>query len=142
MLDWLFRLLGAPILDKIVSAGLQYHADSLKAQNDARASEIEAAKAGWDAGIRDRTVTADLWKGLMGDWAFRLVWLLYAAPPGIYLAWLFIHDKLLQLGSTDPLSPFLEGITHTVVYALFGFGSVASGGAAAVKIASIVNRKG
>lgn len=142
MLDWLFRLLGAPILDKIVSAGLQYHADSLKAANDARASEIEAAKAGWDAGIRDRTVTVDLWKGLMGDWAFKLVWLLYAAPPGVYLAWLFIHDKLLQLGSTDPLSPFLEGVTQTIIYALFGFGSVVSGGAAAVKIADLKSRRG
>lgn len=40
---------------------------------------------------------------------------LYALPPGIYLAKLFVFDKVLGLGTTDALSPLLEGVLWTVV---------------------------
>ncbi len=40
---------------------------------------------------------------------------LYALPPGIYLAKLFLFDKVLGLGTTDGLSPLLEGVLWTVV---------------------------
>ncbi len=40
---------------------------------------------------------------------------LYALPPGIYLAKLYIWDKVLGWGSTDGLSPLLETILLTVV---------------------------
>lgn len=39
----------------------------------------------------------------------------FAIPVAVYLAKLFVYDKVLGWGSTDPLSPMLEGIMWTVV---------------------------
>lgn len=44
---------------------------------------------------------------------------LYAVPPGIYLAKLYVYDKVLGWGSTDPLSPMMENVLWTVVGFLF-----------------------
>lgn len=45
----------------------------------------------------------------------QLVRALYALPPGIYLAKLYLWDKVLGWGSTDPLSPLMESVLWTVV---------------------------
>ena len=44
-----------------------------------------------------------------------LMRLAFAIPPAVYLAKLFVWDKVLGCGVTDPLSPMLEGIMWTVV---------------------------
>jgi hypothetical protein len=40
---------------------------------------------------------------------------LYAVPPGIYLAKIYLWDKVLGWGSTDGLTPLLEGVMWTAV---------------------------
>jgi hypothetical protein len=42
---------------------------------------------------------------------------LYAVPPAIYLGKLFVYDKVLALGTTDPLS---DTLTHTL-WVVLGF---------------------
>lgn len=39
----------------------------------------------------------------------------YALPPAIYLGKLFVWDKVLKLGITDPLSPMMEAVLWTAV---------------------------
>lgn len=41
--------------------------------------------------------------------------IVFAVPPAIYLAKLYVWDKVLAWGTTDPLSPMLEGIMWSVV---------------------------
>ncbi len=128
------------IFNSLVSAGLQMHADNLRAENDARASEVEAAKVRLDGYIRDRAATVEVMKAAQGSWVTLAVWALFAAPPGLYLAKLYVWDKMLGWGSTDPLSPFLENLTITIVAGLFGSGAVVLG---AGRIASaIASRRG
>ena len=41
--------------------------------------------------------------------------LLFAVPPALYLAKLYVWDKFLGLGATDPLSPMLEDVLWVVI---------------------------
>lgn len=43
---------------------------------------------------------------------------LLAGPPGVYMAKIFVWDKVLGWGSTDPLTPELWGVVM-VVYSYF-----------------------
>jgi hypothetical protein len=49
----------------------------------------------------------------------QLMRALYGVPPGVYLAKLYLWDKLLGCGTTDPLSPVMEQVLWTVVGFLF-----------------------
>lgn len=62
-----------------------------------------------------------------------LVRLLFAVPPALYLAKLYVWDKVLGLGTTDPLSPLMESVLFTVV----GFYFLTDG---AERVARIVRR--
>lgn len=57
-----------------------------------------------------------------------IVRLLFALPPAIYLAKLYVYDKVLGLGATDPLSPELWDVLWTVIafYFLSELGSKAA----------------
>ena len=129
VLGILAKVFGQAFIDRLSSTALQWHADSLRAENDARASEVEAAKVRLDGYIRDRAATIEAMKAAQGSWVT------FAAPPGLYLAKLYVWDKMLGWGSTDPLSPFLENLTITIVAGLFGSGAVVLG---AGRIASAI----
>lgn len=47
------------------------------------------------------------------------IWIraLFALPPAIYLAKLYVYDKVLQMGTTDPLSPLMT----TTLWWILGF---------------------
>ena len=39
----------------------------------------------------------------------------FGVPPMLYNAKLYVYDKMLGLGTTDALSPYLEGVAWTII---------------------------
>jgi hypothetical protein len=100
MLQWLASLLSGPLVNGVIAAykarldaqnSQDAHAADLAAQ--AIAAEIEARKAA------DAVVLAE-----QGRWYTALIRPLLALPVIIYLWKVIVWDKVLGLGSTDPIA--------------------------------------
>lgn len=109
-------LLGIPSLIKeafgLASKGLDYYLK--RADGDtARAVELMKADQVRIAAQRDITVAGmshPIW------WAG---WLLFVAPLGIYWCKVIVYDKVLGLGSTDPLTGFVLEWSGWIVGSIF-----------------------
>jgi len=84
------------------------YADRLAAENDTQ--RIEADKK-----IALLTARVDAQTRGAGTWWAKFVRACFAAPFVIYNGKLIIWDKVLGWGTTDPLSPYLEGVGWTVI---------------------------
>ena len=100
MLQWLASLLSGPLINGVIAAykarldaqnSQDAHAADLAAQ--AIAAEIEARKAA------DAVILAE-----QGRWYTALIRPLLALPVIIYLWKVIVWDKVLGLGSTDPIA--------------------------------------
>lgn len=108
-MGWLSILLG--FADPIAKIAGTIAQSKIAAQNAATEQERIAAD--------ERTKTLELQRDIMvaesGSRINALVRLAFAVPPAVYLAKLFLWDKVLGWGITDPLSPMMENVLWTVV---------------------------
>lgn len=86
----------------------QAYEAKLAAQNDAE--RIAADK--WIAELEHRVAAQT--QGAGTAWA-KIMRAAFALPFVIYHGKLIIWDKVLGWGTTDPLSPYLEGIAWTII---------------------------
>jgi hypothetical protein len=110
-MTWILGLLTGPLLDKVLGLTSQI-VDWQKKKIDAT---TEQAKIEADEHIKTLTAQRDVQIAESGSRINALVRLGFALPPMIYMAKLYVWDKTLKFGTTDPLSPMMENVLWTVV---------------------------
>lgn len=108
--SWLGSLIAGPLVDAYkarLAAGNEH--DRMAA--DLAAKEIEARRA---------IVVASL-----SHWFTALPIVTISMTFALYIAKLVVWDKMLGLGSTDPLTGDLREWANTVIGGMFGYGGVA-----------------
>ena len=114
ILSWLASLFTGPLLDKALAgwkAKLAADNDRDKIAADLAAREIEVQAREIEAQTQYRLATVGRWyepEKLMG----------YAVA--VYIAKLLVWDKVLGLGSTDPLVGWIETTTNLIIGFYFG----------------------
>ena len=76
-------------------------------------TDTERIKA--DTAIRTLEARRDVMVAEAGSRLNALIRALFALPPAIYFAKLYLWDKVLQLGTTDPLSDELWWVATAVI---------------------------
>ena len=116
MWSFLANLIGGPIVSGLISA---YKA-KLAAQNttDAQAADLAAKEIAGE--IAARQAEASIIRQEEGRWFTALPRPLFAFIFIVYIGKCVIWDKVLGLGSTDPLSPELANIEMIIVGGYFG----------------------
>jgi hypothetical protein len=118
--NWLIKLITAPILGSLVDG---YKA-KLAAGNDK--DRIAADLAGRELAVQQKEIEVDgqLRIAQVGKWWEPEKIMGYTVA--IYFAKLLIFDKVLGLGTTDPLAGFAETTASLIVAAYFGKRTVES----------------
>ena len=116
ILTWAGNLLGGPFARAAVDA---YRA-RLAAENTAEKIAAELAARELAVEARERELASELLLAEQGHWFTRAVRPLWALPFVIYTWKIVIFDKVLALGSTDPLTGFAASLAVTVAAAYFG----------------------
>ena len=116
VLAWLGNLLGGPF----AKAALDAYRAKLAAENTSEkvAADLAARELALEA--RERELATSLLATEQSNWVTRWVRPLWAAPFVIYTWKIVIFDKVLALGSTDPLTGFVATLAVTVAAAYFG----------------------
>ena len=116
MWSFLANLIAGPIVSGLISA---YKA-RLAAQNttDAQAADLAAKEIAGE--IAARQAEASIIRQEEGRWFTALPRPLFAFIFIVYIGKCVIWDKVLGLGSTDPLSPELANIEMIIVGGYFG----------------------
>lgn len=96
----------------VYSAKVNAGTDKEKIDADLVAREVQLAQ-------RESELQASLAKGEPG-----YVRQLFAYPVALYYGKLFLWDKVLGLGVTDPLSPQLTWVAQTIIVAYFGSAAI------------------
>lgn len=116
MLTWLLSFLSGPLLGKIV--------DAYKAKLDNAAKQdvlaVDLAKAELLAEIEARKAAKEIIIAEQGRWYTAMIRPLIALPVAIYLGKIFVYDKVLGLGVTDPLDPNLWNVVMVIIGSYFG----------------------
>jgi hypothetical protein len=120
MWTWLARLIGAPVVNGLISA-YKAKLDAANTQDriaaDLAAKEIEAEiEARKQASM---TIIAE-----QGRWYTATVRPLLALPVVIYLWKVIVWDKVLGLGATDPMTGMIADWTGMIITAYVGGRSV------------------
>ena len=116
MWSWLASLLGGPIVTGLLNA---YKA-KLDAANTRDAQAVDLAKKEIEAEIEARKQASAVIIAEQGRWYTACIRPLFAAPFIIFAWKIVVWDKVLKLGSTDPLDPNMWSVFLTVVGAYFG----------------------
>lgn len=109
ILSWIGSLIAGPLVDAYrarLAAGNEH--DRMAA--DLAAKEIDARRA---------IVTASL-----AHWFTALPMITIGMAMAIYVAKLLVWDKVLGLGSTDPLTGDLREWATTIIGSMFGYGGI------------------
>lgn len=91
-------------------------AEAWKAREQAK---TDAEKVAADERIKTLEMRRDVLVAESGSRINAFLRLLFVVPVALYVGKLFVWDKVLGLGVTDPLSPMMEGIMWTVIGFLF-----------------------
>lgn len=78
-------------------------------------AQTDREKIAADERVKSLELQRDVMVSEAGSRINAFMRLAFAVPPAIYLGKLFVWDKVLSLGRTDPLSPMMEGVMLTVV---------------------------
>jgi hypothetical protein len=116
LLTWLGNLLGGPFAKAAVDA---YRA-KLTADNTSEKVAADLAARELAVEQRERELATQLLVAEQGNWFTRAVRPLWALPFVIYTWKIVIFDKVLALGTTDPLTGFGATLAVTVAAAYFG----------------------
>lgn len=110
-MSWIIGLLTG--LPGLLSKGLDYYIK--RADGDViKATELMKADQVRMAAQRDITIAG------MSHPMWWLGYLLFVIPTGVYYAKIILWDKVLALGSTDPLNGFVLEWAGTIVISIFG----------------------
>ena len=116
LMRWLGNLLGGPFARAAVDA---YRA-KLTAENTADKVAADLAARELAVEQRERELATQVLIAEQGNPFTRFVRPLWALPFVIYTWKIVIFDKVLGLGSTDPLTGFVATLAVTVAAAYFG----------------------
>ena len=116
MWSWLASFFGGPIITGLLNA---YKA-KLDAANTRDAQAVDLAKKEIEAEIEARKQASAVIIAEQGRWYTACIRPLFAAPFIIFAWKIVVWDKVLNLGSTDPLDPNMWSVFLTVVGAYFG----------------------
>lgn len=130
VLGWLGNLLGGPFAKAAVDA---YRA-KLKAENTSEEIAADLAARELSVEQRERELAAQVVIAEQGRWYTALPRPLFAGAFIIYVWKVVVFDKVLGLGSTDPLSGDVAQWAMIVLTAYFGGRSIE-------KVARILARK-
>lgn len=106
---WFTALLG--LVDPISRIAGKIAEASIARTNAATEQERIAA----DERIKALQTRRDVMVAEAGSKINALMRLAFAIPPAVYLAKLYLWDKVLGWGTTDDLSPIMENVLWTVV---------------------------
>jgi len=125
MLEWIAaKLLATPvigaILNPIISGLLTAQKQHLDAVGSHEAVAADLAKRAFDLDQREAEVNASMVIAEQGNWITRSVRPMFAAPFIVFLWKVVVWDKVLGLGTTDPLDPKMWGVFMLVVGAYMG----------------------
>lgn len=113
--SWLLSLLGGPLVGQVIAA-LNKRVD---AETERQKIDADTAVKAIDAEIEARREARAILIAEQGRWYTAIIRPLFALPFVIYIGKLVVWDKVLGLGTTDPLSPELWSVCMTVIGAYF-----------------------
>ncbi len=129
ILSWLGSLLGGPF----VKAAVEAYRAKLDVENNADARTADLAARELAVEQREAELSQQLVVAEQGNRIARLVRPLFAVPFIVYVWKIVVWDKVMALGSTDPLGADMTSLMTTVVAAYFG-------GRTIEKVAAILKR--
>jgi hypothetical protein len=129
--QWLISLITGPFF----GLALKAYTAKLQAGNTSENIEATLAARALDLDRREAEVNANVVIAEQGNFLTRMVRPLMAMPFIIFLWKVVVFDKVLGLGTTDPLDPKMWGVFMAVVVAYMGGRSLEIG---AGKIADAV----
>lgn len=116
MWSWLASVIGAPVVNGLISA---YKAKLDAANtNDRIAADLAAKEI--EAEIKARKQASAILIAEQGHWYTAIIRPLLAFPIVIYLWKVIVWDKVLGLGSTDPLTGMITDWAGIIVTAYVG----------------------
>lgn len=112
----LLNLIGGPIVTGLIDA----YKSKLAAKNttDAQAADLAAKEIAGE--VANRQTEASILRQEEGRWYASLPRPLFALIFVIYIGKCVVWDKVLGLGSTDPLGPELSAIEMIIISGYFG----------------------
>ena len=116
MWSLLLSFIGGPLLGKLVDA----YKIKIDAKTKGDAAAVDLAKAEIQGEVQNRQTEASLIRQEQGRWWTALPRPLFAYIFVIYIGKCVVWDKVLGLGSTDPLGTELVNIMYIVVTGYFG----------------------
>ncbi len=120
MWNWLLSLIGGPVVNGLISA---YKAKLAAANTQDRIAADLAAKE-IEAEIEARRQATALLIAEQGRWYTAIIRPLLAFPIVIYLWKVIVWDKVLGLGSTDPITGMVADWAGIIVTAYVGGRSI------------------
>ena len=130
ILGWLGNLIGGPF----AKAALDAYRAKLSADNTSEKIAADLAARELDVETRERELATQLLIAEQGRWYTALPRPLFAGAFVIYTWKVVVWDKVLALGSTDPLGGDVAQWAMIVLTAYFG-------GRSLEKVAKILSRK-
>lgn len=119
-MGWLLSFLSGPLLSKLVGGVIDGYKAKLASVNSTEAHAIDLAKAEIEGEVTQRQVEASIIRQEEGRWWTALPRPAFAFIFVIYYGKCVVWDKVLSLGSTDPLSPEISSIAMIVITGYFG----------------------
>jgi len=124
-MEWLVgKLIAAPIigaiLQPIVGGLLTAQKQKLDAVGSHEAVVADLAKRAFDLDQKEAEVNASVVIAEQGNWITRSVRPLFALPFIVFCWKVVVWDKVLGLGTTDPLDTKMWGVFMAVVVAYMG----------------------
>lgn len=124
-MEWLLgKLIAAPvigaILGPIINGLLTAQKQKLDAVGSHEAVTVDLAKRSFELDQKEAEVNASVVIAEQGNWVTRSVRPMFALPFIIFCWKVVVWDKVLGLGTTDPLDPKMWGVFMAVVIAYMG----------------------
>lgn len=124
-MEWLLgKLIAAPvigaILGPIINGLLTAQKQKLDAVGSHEAVTVDLAKRTFELDQKEAEVNASVVIAEQGNWITRSVRPMFALPFIIFCWKVVVWDKVLGLGTTDPLDPKMWGVFMAVVIAYMG----------------------
>lgn len=120
MWSWLAGLIGGPVITGLINA---YRAKLDAANTRDRLAADLAAKA-IEAEIEARKQASAIIVAEQGRWYTAIIRPLLAAPVVLYLWKVIVWDKVLGLGTTDPITGMIADWTGWIITAYVGGRSI------------------
>lgn len=116
MLGAILAFLGGPVINGAIAA----YRERLKATNTQDAMALDLLQKEIEAEIAARAEATKLLLAEQGHWYTAMIRPLFAMPFIIFAWKIVVWDKVLHLGTTDPLDANFWNVFLTIILAYFG----------------------